>query len=242
MSANVATLQDTLDHLTTQLDRWYQGDYCKVNGEVEPLTNEHLEAGVYHDFELSPELVDVLRKKSDSERSYMPLPVADCGTSLCVAGDAAVRNGYTFVAAAFDSSSSQVVKTTDVERYIKDPYAVSAQEAWEVGREVLGLDYTNATRLFSGQRNLIEIWAIAFAASGGQLKLPDALPETRGYGGVLVTSALDSPAAVKRAVHQRLWKYVRFDDWRDYARFIDQRAIDADLETEIVDENLPEYD
>jgi hypothetical protein len=221
--ANVDELQASLDRLTANVDRWNQGNYCTVNNDgegVDPLTDDHLEAGTYHDFELSAELIAELRaKRGTGRRNYAEhmLPIADCGTAFCVAGDVAVHNGYTFVALPHEQTTYRVVPTSSVPRVFTtpDPFDIDMRDASVVAREVLNISSSDASRLFSSGNSLFTIWALGYGLTGGRLKLPESLPHANNGDSHMITPALDTAQDVRDAImltmltyetHTSLWR------------------------------------
>jgi hypothetical protein len=74
-----------------------------------------------------------------------------------------------------------------------------------------------AASLFDAHSSLVDIWAYGYAASGGRLTLPDALPETRWTNDGCVdvrTHELTGPDAVRDAVMTAL----RRVDYTHFAR------------------------
>lgn len=221
---NVPMLQETLDRLTADLSRWNQGSYCMIPDGIENLSEQHLETGAYHDFRFSPEVIKRLKIDHEQDRLYnLRLPIADCGTALCVAGDVVVHQGYTFVGIMGEDTTSEVVPADRVNDYLLhyDNYEYSSllEEADDVARRLLNITLKQSMRLFEAGKNLLEIWAIGYAISNGQLRLPDRLPRTTHSGSAFTseaTPAYDTPAAVAAAVHERLAIYVVTYGWRDF--------------------------
>lgn len=107
-------------------------------------------------------------------------PVPSCGADHCLAGNVAILNGFTFVTEPGRLSTDYVVPnerltggplTEDDLLYIAD-----------VAAKILGLDQDRAHRLFFAGNRLVELWALAWAYSGGVLTLPETLPQTHDDG------------------------------------------------------------
>lgn len=233
--ADVPKLQDALDRLTANIDRWKQENYCHIAGGVDKITESHLEAGVYHDFVLEPETVEALRSK-DFEWPYVGVPVADCGTAFCVAGDVVARSGWTFVARVNDYSATTVVPTSQVNALLRGATDVDKRDVDSVARETLRLLSYEAGRLFHSENTIFDIWAIGYWISKGTLRLPDSLPETTNDfdDGIVVTPALATAHEVRVAINGALARMAHYyqDDDGEVARFVDVDMLRAnDLDT-----------
>lgn len=233
--ADVPKLQDALDRLTADIDRWKQENYCHIAGGVDKITESHLKAGVYHDFVLEPETIEVLRTKS-VEFPYIGVPVADCGTAFCVAGDVVAHSGWTFIARATDSSTTTVVPTTQVNALLRGASNVTVRDVDNVARETLRLLSFEAGRLFHSENTLFDIWAIAYWISKGTLRLPDSLPETTSDfdEGAVITPGLATAHEVRVAINGALARMAHYyrDDDGEVARFVDVDMLRAnDIDT-----------
>lgn len=223
---NVDELQASLGRLTANVDRWKQRNYCTITGDdgIDQLTDEHLETGVYHDFELAADLVKKLRLRRDSGSRYTLLPVANCGTAFCVAGDVDVHNGWTFVGSPHDTYTMHVIPTSDVPQMLEDGYADHVREAHHVAREVLNVSDADATTLFAPDNSLVRIWTFGYALTGGRLTLPDALPavDPRVNDDVTGSPELKTAQAVRDAVMIDLAGYTWLHDNTDrFYRLLD---------------------
>jgi hypothetical protein len=203
LEPNVAVIQETLATVTARLGRWDQANWCRVPGRVDRLRASDLDAGVYHDFELDAETVAYLRQEYENFRSLpIRLPIADCGTSFCVAGDVAVRHGWTFVGHAGEATSEQVMPTDAINPFLRGE-VTPVHNVSRVAATILGLSGADAHMLFSGNNGLLDIWAIGHAVTGGQLVLPDELPDTS-----YTNASVRSPAIIGR------------DEVRDAVQFV----------------------
>lgn len=211
--ANAAVLQETLDRLTARLDRWGQSQWCLLTGDqpVEAITEADLEAAVYHDFELEPETVAALRtqleqRSDDFFLEFKPLPVADCGTAFCVAGDISINNGWTFVTRVGARVASDIVRTDDVNRMLRGEYVERAHPG-NVAQRILNVNNEAGNALVRGDNQFITLWAVGQLITGDRLTLPDSLPASHlrfdgsNEDGEVITAAQETPADVRRAVN-----------------------------------------
>lgn len=237
---NVPEIHGALTRLTANLARWNQGAFCDIPDGVEGVTDEHLETGLYHDFRLAPEVIEAFKDRAERYSLYSQmLPIADCGTTFCVAGDVAVTHGYVFVATEGDDVASQVVPFDRLDEFLVHSNGwgnpVHPRQAFDVAQHILGLSYMNAMRLFDGSCTLIDVWAIGFGITQGHLELPAALPETttsdEGQRHV-ITPAYTSAAEVQQAVHDRLARMVMWNGWTEYRDTVDVEALSPTVRTE----------
>lgn len=211
MTVNDEKLQDTLDRLTAKIERWNQGRWCSVPSGIDPITEDDLESLSYHDFPLTPEFVEWFRTEAPSQdpdhwySKIMVAPIADCGTSFCVAGDVCVTNGYTFMAEVGDRSASSVVpndQVLDVMRSLN--LGKVGQPAEQVAQELLGLTTQQANVMFHVSRSLPEIWGLAYAITDGAITLPETLPaSTRidpNTGATVDIPATETAADTRRSI------------------------------------------
>lgn len=223
--ANVDELEAVLQLITDDQKRWEQGRFCQVPEGVDDITEDHLAAGVYHDFVLSPEVVEALR---DRWRNLYA-PVANCGTALCVAGHVSVRNGWTFIARTGEDSASRVVPTSQVDLLLKHGcYSdeVDTKESADVAREVLNVPHSEASALFAGGNNLVDLWALGYAITGGRLKLPTSLPEgKKSWSDTPITNALPTADDVLDAIHLDLAIQAYYRQYRHHARYVDAARV-----------------
>lgn len=206
---NVSALQDTLDRLTADIARWDQSTWCRLRadagtGAADPLTPANLETLRYHDFKLSDDLVAELRHQDADTLRDNIVPIADCGTSFCVAGDVCVNNGYTFVAKPGDPSTVSVVLTRELELVLRENFDTDTlQSAPYVAQEILDLNHAEANTLFVGNRSLPELWGLAYLYTDGEIVLPESLPESERWDSDLLFKS-EVPAVpageVKRTV------------------------------------------
>jgi hypothetical protein len=187
MDVNIPVMQDTLDRLTAKIDRWGQTSWCRIPGGADQITDADIEAGRYHDFELPAEFIEWWRTpEAQALRNWdnNVVPIADCGTSFCVAGDVCVANGYTFVAAPGTLHASHVVKN---ERLLDALTRGRRRELGDnesapfVAQRLLGIDRLESDVLFSQFRSLPEIWGVAYAVTGGEITLPETLPASTNH-------------------------------------------------------------
>lgn len=227
MTVNIEAMQDTLNRLTEKIDRWRQSTWSWVPDGVDPITDEDAAKGTYHDFELSQEFFEWYNSEEAAPRKEwgdLFLPIADCGTSFCVAGDVCVANGYTFVAPIGEKYAGQVVKTKELETALRDPDGIRERDhgADVVAQEILGLTYSEASVLFHQTRSLPEIWGIGYAITGGQLRLPETLPESTrrdGFGDSVLVSGTTNAIETRRAIFNALRSVGETNaDWRHLAR------------------------
>lgn len=210
--AQVAILQATLDRITTQLERWGQGSWCRIPGGADRLTPAHLKAGEYHGFPLTPETVAALTEKQDHELRYLHVPVADCGTAFCVAGDIAVHNGYVFLTEQGSYEAATVVPTSMLQEVMTDPGVIwqlrrDKTSPSRVAAEILGLNEDSGINyMFGGSRTLPEIWGVAFQVTDGRITLPDTLPRVgmRIGDANMASTAAETPYAVRFAIRHAL--------------------------------------
>lgn len=222
---NLPALQDTLDRLTANISRWDQAGWCRLRadvgtGEADPLTPENLATLRYHDFKLSDDLVAELGNQDPDVLRENIVPIADCGTSFCVAGDVCVSNGYTFVAKPGDGSTVAVVLTRELALVLRencDPDAL--QSAPYVARDILGFSALQANAMFVGNRSLPELWGLAYLFTDGEIVLPESLPASKRWDAGLLDQ-FDVPAVpvgeVKRTVLQAALAVARerfLTDW-----------------------------
>lgn len=200
-AANVEEFQAVLDHITEHPETWNQGRFCDVLGLADAITSEHLEAGVYHDFELDEHVVAELRDRPAVNRD---VPVNTCGTAFCVAGHVAIRNGWTFIISPGDESAHVVIPTPQVGeylaygRYAHDGPRIDARNSSGVARDVLNITEYDAGRLFSSGNDLVDLWALSYGMTAGRLTLPDRIP------GTTYADGLATPEDVHTAIHLRL--------------------------------------
>lgn len=230
---NTSELQGALDRLTANIERWEQSAYCRISGGVDELTEDHLAAGVYHDFVLEPETVEALRSKSHG-LPISNLPVADCGTAFCVAGDVVTHAGWTFVANASNSSAAYVVRKTEVNALLRDSNSVQVRDADVLARETLGLTSRESGRLFHSDNTLFDIWALGYWVTDGALRLPDSLPETTMFHGEgdVITPQLKTADEVRAAIHVTLARIAWYYGERSIGKLVDVtvlREADYDL-------------
>lgn len=209
---NVPPLQRSLDRITADVSRWNQGQWCRLNGDdgADQLTVAHLDAGVYHDFVLEPETIEHLRGEvyDGSNRICTPnygLPIADCGTAFCLAGDIAVSNGYTFLAEANSPISATVTKKDAVNRALRGE-RVRTEYPSDVGRWILNVTGEMGSMLWRGDNTFIELWGLGQLLTAGRLTLPDSLPATYTREGnddndTVLTVAQETPDEVRSAVN-----------------------------------------
>jgi hypothetical protein len=220
--SNVDELHAVLTLITNDLTRWEQRSFCAIPGGADRITKQTLEAGVYHDFPLSKTTIDVLHERVERYGMVDYVPVANCGTALCVAGHVDVRNGWTFIAPVNEFGASVVIPTPQVDALLtQGQYGddVTAREAAEVAREILNITDEDAGALFSASNNLLDLWAIGFAITAGRLPLPTTLPATRSASGSVpeLTTAED----VRDAVQLTLVCRGYYRGYRNYVRYVD---------------------
>lgn len=170
-----AKLQATLNRITTDIDRWGQGHWCWIPGGLDYLDDAAMEkadgTADYHGFTLPAE----------AHKGYR-VPVADCGTSFCLAGDVAVSNGYVFVADEGEEVATLVVRENKLAEYFRlgrDAQSETEEVVECVAERLLGLlDVPDGYALFDSSNSLITLWAMAYALTNGEIELPvDGLPE-----------------------------------------------------------------
>lgn len=220
--ANVDELAAVLTHVTTDQKSWEQNSFCTVPDGVDELTESDLKAGVYHDFTLSAEVVESIRNRYATYH----LPIANCGTALCVAGHVAVRNGWTFIASYGADSASKVIPTPQVNTLLAGGWHgnddLDVRDSGEVARQVLNINQHDANALFAGGNTLLDLWAAGYAITGGRLPLPDSLPEARkAWGGISVTNALPTADDVLDAVHLDLAFMTYFRHTPRWVKYVD---------------------
>lgn len=214
----VAVLQASMDRITTNLARWNQNAWCDLNGEAEPITEAHAEAGRYHDFELPAELIAEISRTGDRSEGWVP--VADCGTAFCLAGDIAVNNGYTFVTQVYADGANDVVRTVDLPQFLCNSMTVREQSASAVALDLLGVPYGcgNVRQMFAAENSLLDLWAYGYAFTEGRLRLPESLELHRG-------TTLSTKNEIDRAIHTRM-HYQRYNLG---VTFPNDAVINADL-------------
>jgi hypothetical protein len=140
----------------------------------------------------------------------------DCKTAYCLAGDALINNGYTFVAipgrfglagypeptGAF--SVEHVIHTDDVGTYLNGGH-VYPQHAHDAARELLGLTYGQADHLFAGTNTRLQLWALAYCITAGRIALPDT--SVGSFDGLNLEEIRNVPDAV--------CEYLRWGDYGD---------------------------
>lgn len=220
VTRNVPEIQAALDRVTTEIERWTQDRWCDLAGEVDAITENHLETLTYHDFELTPEFAAWYRDLGSHAKSYVPLPIADCGTSYCVAGNVVVANGYVFMGEANDTSASRVIKRDRVVEFMKTRSTAveNLRDAPSVATEILGLTQMESTMMFAHNRSLPELWGIAYAVTRGQITLPETLPESTyvGFNGAHTVPATDTAIETRRVIFEALKNVARVDSWYDW--------------------------
>lgn len=227
-------LQTTVDRIVTDIDRWNQKFWCDIRGEIDLLTEDNLDTGVYHDFTLEPQTIETLKScvNSDGTVTTSFLPVADCGTAFCVAGDVAVMTGHTFVAERFSNTAWGVVPTAQLQPFLRrepdeDGHDIMPVEADVVARRALRISMYHANLLFDGGNDIYQVLAAAFLISQGRLVLPDAVPAKRDKYNDLVTSATTTPENVRRKVMRAAGRLVLTKPGiHPLTRFIDLDVID----------------
>ena len=193
----VAVLQASMDRIMANLARWNQNAWCDLNGEAEPITEKHAKAGRYHDFELPAELIAEINRTGVCDSGWVP--VANCGTSFCLAGDIAVNNGYTFVTQVWADGANDVIRTVDLPNFLRGSDDVMERSASVVALELLGVPYDSSVRqMFSADNSLLDLWAYGYGFSEGRLRLPESIPE--GYD-----DALTGKDKIERAIHTRMY-------------------------------------
>lgn len=213
-------LQAALDRVTANPEGWYQGSWCYIPDEVDPITREHAEAGVYHDFVLPESLIAEI--KSEGTKQYGYVPVANCGTAFCLAGNIVVHHGYTFVGSPFSDAASAVVKSDEVTELLRNYNSdgVRMYSASNAALELLGVDDTlNDSKvrvMFNGSNSLLDLWAYGYGFTGGKLKLPESLMV---YGNVYTGDD------VAREVHTKMYQQTTYNDY-NYRDVIDMNLVD----------------
>lgn len=229
MTANTAIFQDTLDRLTGDLTRWRQSCWASIpDGGVDIITEADIAAGRYHDFELSPETQQALLERLNyvSDLDGQLLPVANCGTSFCVAGDVCVNNGYTFMAEPYEHTATRVTPTSMINIALIDNTYDVLLDADVVASELLGVTTFESNALFAMWRTLPEIWGIAYALTDGAVTLPEKLPASRAVDRFRDNLKYDVPATetaveTRRAIFTGLLSVGKIygnDLWVDVAR------------------------
>lgn len=178
-------MQDTLNRLTAKIERWRQNTWCGIPGGADPISDENIESGTYHDFTFSPELVEWFNSPDGRMRRSWGenvVPVANCGTSFCVAGDVCVTNGYTFVAMVGSIHAGAVVKTDELDETLRmSRFNLAGDVKYDpatVAATILDISRGDANVLFHQSRSLAEIWGVAYALTDGEITLPETLPDT----------------------------------------------------------------
>jgi hypothetical protein len=197
MTANVEILQDTLDRTTRDISRWWQANWATIPGGADELTEEVIETGQYHDFVLTEYTRQVLRDRLSTdpwELAGHVVPIANCGTKYCVAGDIVVNNGFTFVGEANDNTATYVIETDRVNEALQQNSWATFRTAEDVAADLLGIGTSEAGTLFAMWRSLPEIWGIAYALTDGALMLPEKLPETMQRTRNLYVNDVEIPA------------------------------------------------
>lgn len=233
---NLELLQTTIDRIIADISRWDQSLWCNLHGDVDTMTVLDLKAGVYHDFTLEPRTIDALKElvNSDGTVSTEFLPVADCGTAFCVAGDVAVATGHTFVAERFAHSAWAVVPTAKLQPFMRgepdeNGHRITPLDVDIVARDELRLSKYHANALFDGGNDIYQVLAVAFLLSQGRLVLPDAVPAKLDRFNETITDSADTPAEVRRAVMRAAgYSVLTKSMLYSFARFIDLDVIDPE--------------
>lgn len=147
---NTKLLQETLDFLVANLDRWDQTHWF-----TRPTTPEMEDA-----FGNEKEVVEV-----------------DCGTSFCLAGAVCLNNGFTFVAYEDSPTTSSVVPTDLLEKWKNQNYRFEYEEsANDQARLLLGLDLSQSEDLFAAPNSMVDLFATAWVFTHGKIKIPGVMP------------------------------------------------------------------
>lgn len=144
---NVHKLQKVLDSLVSDLSRWNQGNWIKTTQPVLTRWNQH-----------------------------PVVPEVDCGTSFCVAGEALVKNGYTFVGWSNELVFDHVVKNEHVDMFLKGGDVVDTILAKEAAADVLELTKGQADALFYSENTMKDIFVLANLFTDGEIVIPESLP------------------------------------------------------------------
>lgn len=227
--AGVAELQATLDRITADPTLWGQTNWASVGGGagvVDKPTLADVEAGTYQGFALPDAVRDTWRRwLTDDQFSYFSrLPVANCGTTFCVAGDVVTRNGWVFVADQGESVAARIVHEDKLSEYLAWGGAAVADEPDEVAVDLLSLTSNDADKLFALWNTLPTLWAYAYAFSEGRITLPAALPEVTSWRDGVRTNNEPSPAVANPAdvrslilnVMRELWRWDRLTSVHDF--------------------------
>jgi hypothetical protein len=224
-----ARLQAAMNKITEDTKRWGQNLWCGIPGGIDNdvKVNEDGTA-TYHDVVLPAEMIDAVKLGRDS----IKLPVADCGTSYCLAGHVAVQNGYTFVGHIGDDSANAMVRTLDLGRYLRSGYheRVDMERYAEyVGTELLGLKgVSDGTCIFDGCNTLLQLWAMAYALTGGTITLPEGgLPEHEYEScqtGNVITEAEIPAGELPSRIDDELRRLYRRRDIAFIGEFLQERS------------------
>jgi hypothetical protein len=103
----------------------------------------------------------------------------ECGTAYCAAGHAAVNEGYKFATRFHaDESAVSVLSPVQAEQLAKTGSFEGQMEPVEmVSAVLLGLTPMQAEAFFHPSNWLIDLWGYAHVFTGGQIELPESLPE-----------------------------------------------------------------
>lgn len=204
---NVEPLQRALDTITLDIVAWNQGSWCTLTGggKIDPITEENVEAGTYHDFELTDYVRTALIEKiSDGAPRDGYAPIGTCGTALCLAGHLCVQNDFTFVGYVGDVTASHVVPNDQIADVLAGKMLWGRMSASDAALKVLGVHGSSVVRqLFSGSLSLPQLWGYAYALTNGALRLPDTLPHVTAFQGFANESITEarrtSPATTTRS-------------------------------------------
>lgn len=149
--AHVQRLQEALDDLTAHPEKHNQATWFSTSDRV------------YED------------RKPD-----LRVVKADCNSVMCLAGDVAVNNGYTFVVRPNSNVAEEVISNDLIDRMLAgDQDAMEEiRMAERVGAELLELDDDEAQWLFGSDNSIVDLWAMAWVLTEGQIKLPEKLRVT----------------------------------------------------------------
>lgn len=165
----VGILQAGLDRVTDESDRWYQPQYGLAEVGLRRLET--------FKFEDRAEPDDVMYNRSF-------FPATDCGGGkLCLAGHMLVDNDHIFVGYQGQTTLDRVIKKDRLRPFLIGELG-EGEHAFDAAKTLVGLGARDAYALFHEDNSLLDLWAIAYALTDGQVVPPErAVQHATGKGG-----------------------------------------------------------
>lgn len=156
MTIDIPLATKIMNHIVAHPDEHSQADWIATGDYLRATVGMRLDQEFIRDRGRFP-----TAKEYGELEAQVPLRTPDCGTAACFAGHAVLMSGMDF-----DDKVDAVVTNEDGK--------VLYRSVRVVATELLGLDGTQANRLFKADNTIDDLWEILADYSDGAITKPEA--------------------------------------------------------------------